>query len=52
MIEERKIDIAFVNVAENQKTKNTYQLIRKEKLMLAIPKIVAKNLKSKNIELC
>ena len=50
MIEERKLDIAFVNVAENQKTKNIYQLIRKEKLILAIPDKIFKNLKSKNIK--
>lgn len=50
MIEERKIDIAFVNVAENQKTKNIYQIIRKEKLVLAIPNRIAKNLKNKNMK--
>ena len=50
MIEERKLDIAFVNVAENQKTKNIYQVIRKEKLVLAIPDKIFKNLKSKNIK--
>ena len=50
MIEERKLDIAFVNVAENQKTKNIYQVIRKEKLILAIPDKIFKNLKSKNIK--
>lgn len=50
MIEERKLDIAFVNVAENQKSKNIYQLIRKERLVLAIPNKIAKNLNLKNIE--
>lgn len=50
MIEERKLDIAFVNVAENQKSKNIYQLIRKERLVLAIPNKIDKNLNLKNIE--
>ena len=50
MIEERKLDIAFVSVAENQNTKNIYQEIRKEKLILAIPDKIFKNLKSKNIK--
>ena len=50
MIEERKLDIGFVNVAESQKKSNIYQEIRKEKLVLAIPNKIFKNLKSKNIQ--
>lgn len=50
MIEERKLDIGFVNVAESQKKSNVYQEIRKEKLVLAIPNKIFKNLKSKNIQ--
>lgn len=50
MIEERKLDIGFVNVAESQKKQNIYQEIRKEKLVLAIPNKIFKNLKSKKIE--
>lgn len=50
MIEERKLDIGFVNVAESQKKSNIYQEIRKEKLVLAIPNKIFKNLRSKNIQ--
>ena len=50
MIEERKLDIGFVNVAESQKKSNIYQEIRKEKLVLAIPNKMFKNLRSKNIQ--
>ena len=50
MIEERKLDIGFVNIAESQKKSNIYQEIRKEKLVLAIPNKIFKNLKSKNIQ--
>ena len=50
MREERKLDIGFVNVAESQKKSNIYQEIRKEKLVLAIPNKIFKNLKSKNIQ--
>lgn len=50
MIEERKLDIGFVNVAESQKKSNISQEIRKEKLVLAIPNKIFKNLRSKNIQ--
>lgn len=50
MIEERKLDIGFVNIAESQKKSNIYQEIRKEKLVLAIPNKMFKNLRSKNIQ--
>lgn len=37
MLEEGRLDIGFVNVSETQKIKNKYQLIRKERLLLAVP---------------
>lgn len=49
MLEEGKLDIGFVNVTEAQKTKNIYDLIKKEKLLLAVPTRFLKNLNSKDI---
>lgn len=51
MLEMGKLDIGFVNVAETQKTKNTYDLIKKEKLLLAVPNKFLKDLNSEDINI-
>lgn len=50
MIMEKQLDLGFVNISENQKEKNIYKIIRKEKLVLAIPKEWTIEIKEKNID--